>query len=558
MTTISLLVVAASSLGGASNSVVLDFTASWCGPCQQMSPIVARLQRQGYPIRTVNVDAEPELTERFRIKSIPAFVRIVDGREEDRFIGILSEARLRQMATYRPAVRKDERATLVGGPPGESSRPHVRDPQDAVERPEPRRTPASTPATASSPPASPKPTSKPVFPFSLFRKRAASVAVSEASKPPETTEDLVVRAKNADVGSRLAILEPVQPSSSCVRVRVKHDGSISFGSGTIIDSRQGCTLVLTCGHVLRDIDPDSKVEVDVFVNDRFETYVGRVVRYDLKADVGLVSIPTAGLLTAIEVASATSYATPGDHVLSVGCSSGEPPTQKQHRVTARNRYLGPDNIECTGMPVQGRSGGGLFDLSGRLVGVCIAADPRDQRGLYAGLEAVHKLLDDCQLSHLYNSVNVPEQHGAGSDAIALGTIEREAVETGSLAARELTGIGNLSGSGPGNADWNGVESPEFSKGIAPNGAQDSPSLATEFTGAEDAEIVCIIRPLNKPRAASRIVIINRASEKFVADLTGELAAQTRLTSGSRPDTAAAEPEIPSRFQRYRRSTAPRR
>ncbi|MBC8867813.1 MAG: hypothetical protein H8E44_00250, partial [Planctomycetes bacterium] len=58
--------------------------------------------------------------------------------------------------------------------------------------------------------------------------------------------------------------------------------------------------------------------------------------------------------------------------------------------------------------------------------------------------------------------------------------------------------------------------------------------------------------------ASRIVIINRASEKFVADLTGELAAQTRLTSGSRPDTAAAEPEIPSRFQRYRRSTAPRR
>ena len=52
-----------------------------------------------------------------------------------------------------------------------------------------------------------------------------------------------------------------------------------------------------------------------------------------------------------------------------------------------------------------------------------------------------------------------------------------------------------------------------------------------LAGAAGAEVVCIIRSTDNPRAASRVVIINRASRKFVADLLGEVDVQARPTSG---------------------------
>ena len=55
-------------------------------------------------------------------------------------------------------------------------------------------------------------------------------------------------------------------------------------------------------------------------------------------------------------------------------------------------------------------------------------------------------------------------------------------------------------------------------------------IQSALNAAEGAEVVCIIRSSREPRAASRIVIINRASRKFVADLLGEVDAQARPTS----------------------------
>src|SRR3990172_9460405 len=73
------------------------------------------------------------------------------------------------------------------------------------------------------------------------------------------------------------------------------------------------------------------------------------------------------------------------------------------RISAVNRYLGAPTIECTGQPVQGRSGGGLFNESAQLIGVCSAADPAERKGIYAGLAAVHSLLDRQGLASLYQS-----------------------------------------------------------------------------------------------------------------------------------------------------------
>jgi len=73
------------------------------------------------------------------------------------------------------------------------------------------------------------------------------------------------------------------------------------------------------------------------------------------------------------------------------------------QIVAVDRYLGPSTIECTNQPVQGRSGGGLFNDRGELVGVCSAADPWLRRGIYGGLRAIHSFLDQAGLAHLYRA-----------------------------------------------------------------------------------------------------------------------------------------------------------
>ena len=91
-----LVMVLLSAVPGASDAVILDFTATWCGPCQQMSPMISRLERQGYPIRKVDVDREPELARRFGIQSIPAFVLVVNGKEVTRLVGAVSDSKFRE------------------------------------------------------------------------------------------------------------------------------------------------------------------------------------------------------------------------------------------------------------------------------------------------------------------------------------------------------------------------------------------------------------------------------------------------------------------------------
>jgi hypothetical protein len=116
------------------------------------------------------------------------------------------------------------------------------------------------------------------------------------------------------------------------------------------------------------------------------------VDFDLEGDVGVVTINTAGTLPTTPIAPLAEMPIMNDRLLSIGCGGGELPQAEPIRVTALNRYDGPENIECTGVPVQGRSGGGLFDGHGQLVGVCIAADQEGQRGSYAGLKPIHDLL----------------------------------------------------------------------------------------------------------------------------------------------------------------------
>lgn len=76
---------------------ILSFDATWCGPCQQMKPIVNRLKQGAHPIQSVDVDAHPELCKKFNVESIPSFVLVKDGREIERVSGITTEAKLKDL-----------------------------------------------------------------------------------------------------------------------------------------------------------------------------------------------------------------------------------------------------------------------------------------------------------------------------------------------------------------------------------------------------------------------------------------------------------------------------
>ncbi len=79
--------------------VVLDFWAPWCGPCKMLGPMLEKLEQQyGGRFRLVKVDtdAQPELAQHFRIRSIPTVFGIVNGQPVDQFQGALPESQLRE------------------------------------------------------------------------------------------------------------------------------------------------------------------------------------------------------------------------------------------------------------------------------------------------------------------------------------------------------------------------------------------------------------------------------------------------------------------------------
>ena len=71
---------------------MVDFWASWCGPCKMLSPTVEALaeQYEGKAlVCKVNVDEEPDLAARFGVMSIPTVVFLKNGREFDRKVGVM-------------------------------------------------------------------------------------------------------------------------------------------------------------------------------------------------------------------------------------------------------------------------------------------------------------------------------------------------------------------------------------------------------------------------------------------------------------------------------------
>ena len=76
--------------------VLVDFFATWCGPCQMLSQVLEQVASE-YPdidFYKVNVDEEPDLAEKFGVMSIPTFVAIKNGEVLGTSIGVQDEEEL--------------------------------------------------------------------------------------------------------------------------------------------------------------------------------------------------------------------------------------------------------------------------------------------------------------------------------------------------------------------------------------------------------------------------------------------------------------------------------
>lgn len=79
--------------------VLLDFWASWCGPCRMVSPLVDEIAQENpqFLVGKVNVDEEPELAQKFGIMSIPTLVVMKGGKIVRQVTGARPKAQLLEL-----------------------------------------------------------------------------------------------------------------------------------------------------------------------------------------------------------------------------------------------------------------------------------------------------------------------------------------------------------------------------------------------------------------------------------------------------------------------------
>ena len=79
--------------------VLLDFWASWCGPCRMVSPIVDEIaaERSDIKVCKINVDEQPELAAQFGVMSIPTLVVMKNGSIANQAVGARSKMQILAM-----------------------------------------------------------------------------------------------------------------------------------------------------------------------------------------------------------------------------------------------------------------------------------------------------------------------------------------------------------------------------------------------------------------------------------------------------------------------------
>lgn len=80
--------------------ILIDFYADWCGPCKVLGPVIDELSKEYEGkalIAKVNTEINPQLSQHFKIKSIPTMIMIHEGKVVERFQGLIPKPNLEEI-----------------------------------------------------------------------------------------------------------------------------------------------------------------------------------------------------------------------------------------------------------------------------------------------------------------------------------------------------------------------------------------------------------------------------------------------------------------------------
>ena len=81
----------------AAKPVLIDFWASWCGPCRMMSPVIDKIaEEMGEKVKVckINIDEEQNLAVKYNVMSIPTFIILKNGKEVARSVGVQDKSEI--------------------------------------------------------------------------------------------------------------------------------------------------------------------------------------------------------------------------------------------------------------------------------------------------------------------------------------------------------------------------------------------------------------------------------------------------------------------------------
>jgi len=80
----------------AKGEVLVDFFATWCGPCKMLSPIIEQVAQENPDLTVLKVDVDevPVLAQRFGVASIPTLIRFEDGENKATTLGFMPKPKL--------------------------------------------------------------------------------------------------------------------------------------------------------------------------------------------------------------------------------------------------------------------------------------------------------------------------------------------------------------------------------------------------------------------------------------------------------------------------------
>lgn len=70
---------------------LLYFSASWCGPCRSMPPVISALREAGYKVTKIDVDEDRATTQQFAVMAMPTFIFLRNGQQVKRIVGARSK-----------------------------------------------------------------------------------------------------------------------------------------------------------------------------------------------------------------------------------------------------------------------------------------------------------------------------------------------------------------------------------------------------------------------------------------------------------------------------------